>query len=162
MPAGCSASRRRALPGTGAPDTRGQPFPTLHAALQAVNQTDPVGRSTKPAAGESLDRSGKVTGRGATWTRTNVCGLRNTIGIPIYREGKRTERGEVTLDEAADILKVSRATAYRMVSRGALAARQLCARAPWIIRLADMRRDAEARRSRHPSSQNPLQNSLVL
>jgi DNA invertase Pin-like site-specific DNA recombinase len=100
-----------------------------------------------------LNRSGKLTGHGATWTRIHVRGLRNTNGIPVYREGERAERGEVTLDEAADILKVSRATAYRMVSTGALPARQLCTGAPWIIRLADLRqdavcRDAEARRSR--------------
>jgi excisionase family DNA binding protein len=88
-----------------------------------------------------LNRSGKLTGRGATWTRTNVCGLRNTNDIPVYCEGERAERGEVTLDEAADILKVSRATAYRMVSSGVLAARQLCAGAPWIIRLADQAAD---------------------
>lgn len=114
-----------------------------------------------------LNRSGKLTGRGATWTRTHVCGLRNTHGIPAYREGERAEREEATLDEAADILKVSRATAYRMVSRGILPARQLCAGAPWIIELADLQqdavqRDAEARRSRRPVSQNPLQNSLAL
>ncbi len=114
-----------------------------------------------------LNRSGKLTGRGATWTRAHVCGLRNTHGIPAYREGERVEREEATLDEAADILKVSRATAYRMVSRGILPARQLCAGAPWIIGLADLqqdtvRRDAEARRSRRPVSQDPLQNSSAL
>ena len=114
-----------------------------------------------------LNRSGKLTGRGATWTRTNVCGLRNGNGISIYREGERAECGEVTLDEAADILKVSRATAYRMVGTGVLPAQQLCTGAPWIIRLADLRqdvvcRDAEARRSRRPISQNPLQNCFVL
>ena len=114
-----------------------------------------------------LNRSGKLTGRGATWTRTHVCGLRNTHGIPAYREGERAEREEATLDEAADILKVSRATAYRMVSRGILPARQLCAGAPWIIGLADLRqdavqRDAEARRSRRPISHDPLQNFFAL
>src|SRR6195256_2279425 len=114
-----------------------------------------------------LNRSGKLTGHGATWTQTHVRGLRNTNGIPVYREGERAERGDVTLDEAADILKVSRATAYRMVSAGVLPAQQLCTGAPWIIRLADLPddavcRDAEARRSRRPISQNPLQNSLVL
>jgi len=114
-----------------------------------------------------LNRSGKRTGRGATWTRTHVCGLRNTNGIPIYREGERAQRGEVTLDEAADFLKVSRATAYRMVSGGVLPAQQSCAGAPWIIRLDDLRqdavrRDADARRSRRPNSQNSLQNSLAL
>jgi excisionase family DNA binding protein len=114
-----------------------------------------------------LNRSGKLTGRGATWTRTHVRGLRSTNGIPVYREGERAERGEVTLDEAADILKVSRTTAYRMVTNGVLPAQQLCAGAPWIIQLADLqqdavRRDAEARRSRRPISENPLQNSLAL
>jgi len=114
-----------------------------------------------------LNRSGKPTAYGATWTRTHVCGLRNTHGIPVYRHGERTERGEITLDEAAEALKVSRATAYRMVTGGALPARQLCAGAPWIIQAADLqtdavRRDAEARRSRRPRSDYPLQDSLVL
>ena len=114
-----------------------------------------------------LNRSGKLTAHGATWTRTHVCGLRNTHGIPVYREGERAERGEVTLDEAAEILKVSRATAYRMVTSGVLPAQHLCAGAPWVIRLADLQldavyRDAEARRSRRPVSHHPLQNSLVL
>lgn len=114
-----------------------------------------------------LNRSGKLTGRGATWTRTHVRGLRSTNGIPVYREGERAERGEATLDEAADILKVSRATAYRMVTNGVLPAQQLCTGAPWIIQRADLqqdavRRDAEARRSRRPISENPLQNSLAL
>jgi DNA invertase Pin-like site-specific DNA recombinase len=114
-----------------------------------------------------LNRSGKLTGRGATWNRSNVCGLRNTNGIPIYREGERAERGEVTLDEAADVLSVSRATAWRMVSSGVLPARQLCTGTPWIIQLADLRRDdvrrdAAARRSRRPVSRSPLQNSFAL
>jgi excisionase family DNA binding protein len=114
-----------------------------------------------------LNRSGKLTGRGATWTRTNVCGLRKSNDIPVYREGERAERGQVTLDEAADILKVSRTTAYRMVSRGVLPAQQLCPGAPWIIQLFDLqqdgvRYDAAARRSRRPISENPLQNSFAL
>jgi excisionase family DNA binding protein len=114
-----------------------------------------------------LNRSGKVTAHGASWTRSHVCGLRNTNGIPVYREGERSERAEVTLDEAADLLKVSRTTAYRMVSSGTLPARQLCAGAPWIIRLADLQRDAvcreaAARRSRRPISRDPQQNLLPL
>jgi excisionase family DNA binding protein len=114
-----------------------------------------------------LNRSGKLTGHGATWTRTHVRGLRNTNSIAVYREGERAERGEVTLDEAADILKVSRSTAYRMVSSGVLPAHQLCAGAPWIIRLSDLqqdvvRRDVAARQARRPIPQNSLQNSLAL
>jgi excisionase family DNA binding protein len=114
-----------------------------------------------------LNRSGKLTAHGASWTRTHVCSLRNTNGIPVYRAGERAERGEVTLDEAADVLKVSRATAYRMVNSGALPAQQLCGGAPWIIRRSDLqqdalRREADARRSRRPISWDPRQNLLPL
>jgi DNA invertase Pin-like site-specific DNA recombinase len=114
-----------------------------------------------------LNRSTTTTVHGASWTRTNVCGLRYTHGIAIYREGERAERGEVTLDEAADILMVSRATAYRMVLNGVIPAQHLCAGAPWIIRIADLqtdevRCDADARRSRRPNSHNSLQHSLSL
>ncbi len=114
-----------------------------------------------------LNRSGKTTAHGASWTRTHVRGLRNTYDILVYREGERAERGEVTLDEAAETLKVSRATAYRMVTNGVLPGRQLCAGAPWMIRLVDLqmddvRRDAEARRARRPISHDPLQNLLTL
>ena len=114
-----------------------------------------------------LNRSGKRTAHGASWTRMHVCALRNTHRIPIYREGERVEREEVTLDEAADVLKVSRATAYRMITSGILPARQLCNGAPWIIRQSDLQQDAvrceaDARRSRRPISQNLLQNSLEL
>ncbi|WP_050425869.1 recombinase family protein [Bradyrhizobium tropiciagri] len=114
-----------------------------------------------------LNRSGKLTAHGASWTRSSVCSLRNTNGIPVYREGERAERAEVTLDEAADLLKVSRTTAFRMVRSGTLPARQLCGGAPWIIQLADLQRDAvcreaDARRSRRPISRDPQQNLLPL
>jgi hypothetical protein len=49
-----------------------------------------------------LNRSGKQTGRGGTWTRTHVSGFRGTHGIAVYREGERAERGEATLDEVAE------------------------------------------------------------
>ena len=114
-----------------------------------------------------LNRSGKVTGRGAAWTRTHVCRLRKTNEIAVYQEGERRERGEITLDEAADILNVSRATAYRLITSGVLPAKQLCSGAHLIIRLDDVqkenvRSEADARRRRRPISENPLQNSLEL
>lgn len=114
-----------------------------------------------------LNRSGKTTAHGKGWTRTHVCGFRKSHNIAIYREGERRERGEATLDEAADILKISRTTAYRMINEGTLLARQLCIGAPWIIRLSDLqhdaiRREADSRRSRRPMSSNSLQNILDL
>lgn len=114
-----------------------------------------------------LNRSGKVTGHGAAWTRAHVCGLRNTNGIPVYQEGERRVRGEITLDEAADVLNVSRTTVYRLITSGVLPAQQLCSGAPLIIHLDDVqkdniRREADTRRRRRPISENSSQKSLDL
>ncbi|MCQ4189008.1 helix-turn-helix domain-containing protein [Methylocystis suflitae] len=77
--------------------------------------------------------------------------FRKSNGITVYQEGERRERGEITLDEAAEILNVSRATAYRLITSGVLPAQQLCSGAPLIIRLDDVQEDnvrneADARR----------------
>ena len=48
-----------------------------------------------------LNRSGKSTGRGNSWTRTRICSLRHDQKIAPYREGERVERGEVTINESA-------------------------------------------------------------
>jgi hypothetical protein len=112
-----------------------------------------------------LNRSGKATGRGNSWTRTRVCSLRDGQEIAPYREGERSERGEVTVNEAAAALAVSPSTILRMISDGMLPAQHHCKGAPWIICLHDLEREevrteAEARRSRRPSSRDPRQRSL--
>jgi excisionase family DNA binding protein len=112
-----------------------------------------------------LNRSGKSTGRGNSWTRSRVCSLRHDHKIAPYREGERADRGEVTINEAAATLAVSPSTIRRMISDGMLPAQQLCKGAPWIIRLRDLEREdvraeAEARRLRRPTSGNPSQESL--
>ena len=114
-----------------------------------------------------LNRSGKSTGRGNGWTRARICSLRSQKEIPVYRHGERAERGEATLDEAAEILAISRTTIRRLINTGLLPAQQLCKNAPWIVRHADLAsqdvlRAADCRRSRHPAPQNPLQNALDL
>lgn len=114
-----------------------------------------------------LNRSGKSTGRGNSWTRSRVCSLRSKRGIAPYREGERGERGEVTLLEAAEALAVSTSTVRRMIDAGMLPANQLCKGAPWIIRHSDLQRDdvrreAQSRRTRRPASYDPLQKTLDL
>ena len=114
-----------------------------------------------------LNRSGKLTGRGNSWTRGRVCALRQHQRVAPYREGERAERGEVTLNEAAAALSVSPSTILRMLRDGALPAQQLCKGAPWIIRSQDLKREdvrrkAEARSSRRPPSRDPLQKTLDL
>jgi excisionase family DNA binding protein len=114
-----------------------------------------------------LNRSGKLTGRGNSWTRSLVCSLRSKQGIATYRDGERTERGEATLRQAAEALAVSTSTVLRMIRAGTLPANQLCKGAPWIIRHSDLQRDdvrreAVARRVRHPLSCDLLQQTLDL
>ena len=112
-----------------------------------------------------LNRAGKSTGRGNSWTRSRVCTLRCGQNIAPYREGERAERGEVTINEAGSALAVSPSTIQRMINDGTLPAQHLCKGAPWIIRMSDLKREdvrteAGARRSRRPSSLDPRQKSL--
>jgi excisionase family DNA binding protein len=113
-----------------------------------------------------LNRAGKSTGRGNSWTRARVCSLRHHQEVAPYREGERDERGEATLEEAAEALGVSKSTVRRMISDGILPGEHMCKGAPWIIRQDDLkrfevRRAAEARRSRCPASDDPRQNHLI-
>jgi len=85
-----------------------------------------------------LNRLGRRTGRGCTWTEGNVRSFRSGHHIPVYREGERAERGECTLEEAAKELGVSRMTVLRIIRRGILPAEQLCKGAPWVIRRGDL------------------------
>ena len=102
-----------------------------------------------------LNRSGKSTGRGNSWTRGRICSLRHQYDIAIHRDGEHADRGEATIDEAATVLAVSTATIRRLIAEGILPAKQHCKGAPWIIRQAglareEIRRQAAMRRSRRP------------
>jgi DNA invertase Pin-like site-specific DNA recombinase len=102
-----------------------------------------------------LNRAGKPTGRNNGWTKVRVCSFRNHHGIAVYREGEWAERGEITLEAAANILDVSPMTALRMIRRGVLKARQLCKGAPWVIKADDVaahRAEDQSRGSLTPNS----------
>ena len=81
-----------------------------------------------------LNRLGKKTGKGNSWTKSRVCSFRSARGIDVYREGERQERGELILSEAAEQLAVDRVVIRRLIRSGILPARQACKGAPWIIR----------------------------
>lgn len=104
-----------------------------------------------------LNRAGKKTSKGLSWNRSHVCVWRNHRRIKPYREGERSKRGEVTLDEAASALNVSEATVRRLIAEQTLPAQQVCKGAPWIILTSDLQcasvqRAADARRLRRPPS----------
>jgi excisionase family DNA binding protein len=114
-----------------------------------------------------LNRSGKVTGYGNTFTRTRVASIRRQKDIAMYRPGERAERGELTLDEAAAELNVSASTVRRLINDGVLPAAQSCKGAPWVICKADLEHDdvqrhADARRMRRPPPDDLQQNLLDL
>ena len=96
-----------------------------------------------------LNRAGKPTGRGNGWTQARVCSFRSHHGIAIHRASEWAERGEITLEAAAQIMDVSVMTALRMVRRGIVRGRQVCRGAPWVIKAEDVAAYRAQNGSRH-------------
>jgi DNA invertase Pin-like site-specific DNA recombinase len=89
-----------------------------------------------------LNRLGKRTAHGHTWTEARVRAFRNDHGIAVYRAHERRERGELTLEETAKTLDVSTMTVRRLIERKILPAQHACIGAPWIIQDHDVQRIA--------------------
>ena len=107
-----------------------------------------------------LNRAGKPTGRGNGWTEARVCSFRSHHGIAVYREGEWAERGEITLEAAAQIMDVSVMTALRMIRRGVIKGRQLCKGAPWVIKAEDVAAYRAQNAPRRPLTADPAQQSF--
>ena len=107
-----------------------------------------------------LNRSGKPTGYGNGWTEQRVRGFRKHHDIAVYRDGEWAERGEITLDAAAQIIGVAKMTALRMIRRGDVKGRQACKGAPWVIKAEDVAAFAAQKRSTGPVTPNPTQQTF--
>ena len=107
-----------------------------------------------------LNRCRKSTGHGNGWTQQRVISFRNHHDIAAYRDGERTERGEITLETAAEIIGVCKMTALRMVRRGDIKGRQVCAGAPWVIKAEDIAAFAARKRLSAPVTPHPAQQTL--
>ena len=103
-----------------------------------------------------LNRAGKRTGHGLTWTEKRVCTFRHHHDIPPYREGERAERGELTLGEAANALATSKMTVLRLIRAGTIPAQQVCQGAPWIIDQRVVADPAVVTAVRSPSRRPPV------
>jgi excisionase family DNA binding protein len=101
-----------------------------------------------------LNRLGHRTGRDLTWTETRVRSFRCSHGIAVYKDGEREQRGEVTLEQAAELLATSKMTVLRMISAGTLSASQACKGAPWAIERTALER-AEVRAALHAPRPSP-------
>ena len=147
-----------------------------HTALQVTLRLNAAGRHHWPAAEDTvalvrelarlmpdrqiarlLNRSGKSTGYGNGWTEQRVRGFRNHHDIAVYRDGEWAERGEMTLDVAAQTIGVAKMTALRMIRRGDLKGRQACKGAPWVIKADDMAAFETRSTSTDPVTPNPAQ-----
>jgi len=104
-----------------------------------------------------LNRAGKPTGRGNGWTEKRVCSFRHHHEIAVYREGERAERGEITLEAAAQIIGVTAMTALRMIQRGDIKGHQLCKGAPWVVKAEDVAAFATCKQSKRPLTPNLVQ-----
>ena len=104
-----------------------------------------------------LNRAGKPTGRGNGWTQARVCSFRSHYGIAVHRESEWAERGEITLEAAAQIMDVSVMTALRMARLGNIKGRQVCPGAPWAFKAADIAAYRAQNAAHRPLTADPAQ-----
>jgi len=110
-----------------------------------------------------LNRMGRHTPHGQTWTAVRVCATRNNHAIAVYREGERQTRGELNVSEVAAILSVTQTTVLRMIRLRHMPATQACVNAPWVVRQDDLDRYlADHRPAGRPQTSNPNQLSLAI
>jgi excisionase family DNA binding protein len=106
-----------------------------------------------------LNRNQRHTAHGQNWTAKRICSLRNNHAIPVYREGERQARDEMSVSEVAAALGVTATTVLRLIRLKQLPATQACAGAPWLLRRADVERCVAERN--HPAPP-PMVNSAQL
>ena len=104
-----------------------------------------------------LNRAGKPTGRGNGWTQARVCSFRSHYGIAVHRESEWAERGEITLEAAAQIMEVSVMTAHRIARLGIIKGRQACEGAPWAFKAEDVAAYRAQNAPRRPLTADPAQ-----
>jgi DNA invertase Pin-like site-specific DNA recombinase len=103
-----------------------------------------------------LNRLGKRTISGLTWTAGRVQLFRNDHHLLAYREGERHDRGELMLNEVVEELGVSKMTVIRMIHTKTLPARQVCPGAPYII----LRQDLELPGVRPTQPRSPVSSDI--
>ena len=92
--------------------------------------------------------------------RERVCSFRNDHEIVVYREGEWAERGEITLEAAAQIMGVTTMTTLRMIRRGDIKGQQLCKGAPWVIKAEDAAAFGACKKSKRPLTANAAQRTF--
>jgi len=110
-----------------------------------------------------LNRNQRRTAHGQIWTAKRICSLRSHHAIPVYCEGERQARGEMSVSEVAVVLGVTPTTVLRLIRLNQLPAAQACVGAPWILRRADVERcTAERNRPAPPPTVDSAQWALEI
>jgi len=85
-----------------------------------------------------LNRQGRKTATGKSFTANRVCSLRNHWSIPRFQPPPQPPEGDpVTIKKAAETLGVAPSTLHRWLNDGFVAGEQLTPGAPWRIRVTD-------------------------
>jgi DNA invertase Pin-like site-specific DNA recombinase len=85
-----------------------------------------------------LNRQGRETVRGLSFTANRVSNLRQHWKIPCYQTPPNPPEGKlVTVEKAAQILDAAPSTVHRWINDGFIAGEQITPGAPWQIRVTD-------------------------
>ncbi len=85
-----------------------------------------------------LNRQGRRTARGLSFTASRVQSLRHHWGIPCHQPSNHSQEGALlTVADAAAQLGIAPSTLHRWLGDGFIAGEQLTPGAPWRIRLTD-------------------------
>ncbi|MCP4283026.1 MAG: helix-turn-helix domain-containing protein [Gammaproteobacteria bacterium] len=103
-----------------------------------------------------LNRLGKRTASGLTWTPARVCSFRKDHHIPVFKKGEREQRGELTPEEVSHELGVSVSKVRKLIKQGILPAKQVCTGAPWLIQKEDLALDQVRHAAKSPVASCPL------
>lgn len=114
-----------------------------------------------------LNRLGRKTGQGNSWTQARVASLRYANDIPAHDPNRRREKGWLNMREAAERLDVSPMSVMRLIREKILPARQVIPYAPRLIQEGELQRlavrlavEAIKRRGKRPLPENGDQKVL--
>jgi excisionase family DNA binding protein len=99
-----------------------------------------VGMMPDSSVAAVLNRLGKRTVSGLSWTARRVQLFRNDHHLLAYRHEERIARGELMLDAVAKEVGISKMTVIRMIHSRTLPAHQVCPGAPYVILRQDLER----------------------
>jgi len=108
-----------------------------------------------------LNRLGRRTAHGKTWTQARICTWRSNHGVEVYKDGEQIERRELPLEAVMTRLGISKASTIRLIKKGILPAHQVCSGAPYVIAEAAIASpDVQAAIGAQPVSPDPNQLGL--